>query len=332
MRRLTFLLVGLLAIGCDNFEKKFNDRIDEAKVSAIRNGSDTLDLATITDFEWDSVALIRGDDSVPISVDEIEKMLNRHSGGVDSEDRQPSSKADSKLKFKTSDLPTYMDRFYFLTPDKRIIEKEIEWTQTPFDLNYCLTDSLEERFWLSKKESRFIVKYNSTTIDRGTVLLFPDCVTEFSASDVKPSDTCIFNNDFKLLTTEWLAKAGRTNFIWQEDLASALIPMGSDTLYVQEGGCDHFIFSVELRLGNDGHSLSDTTFWLAKAQSLAIEFEFDHYKKAIGQRKFRSIEIRENSIWFDFEDDDPEDNTIYNGIEVIVKGKSKIISLVQYMN
>jgi hypothetical protein len=144
-------------------------------------------------------------------------------------------------------------------------------------------------------------------------------------------DDCVFNDDYKGLTTKWLAEVGKTDFVWREDLEQAVIAMGMDTIFVLQGGCSHFGFLVELRLSDDRHTLSDTAFWLTKAQGLAKDFDFEHYEKALGENMY-TLEKNENSIWFSVEDDDPDDNMIYNGVEVSVKGNSKIISLSQYLN
>jgi hypothetical protein len=80
---------------------------------------------------------------------------------------------------KTTDLPINRDRFYFLTPDKKIIEKEIKSGITKhrpaFDFVYCLTDSNNERYWLSKSECKFILTSNSRKAGQGTVFMYPAC-------------------------------------------------------------------------------------------------------------------------------------------------------------
>lgn len=173
---------------CDNFEKKFYDKIDSGQIKAAKLGSDTLDLSTITDFEWDSMILVRGNESVPVFKEEIEEILNNRSSDIHWEDRRFSNKVDPKLRFITFDLPTYKDRFYFLTHDKKLIEKEIKsgiYSHIPnFDMKYCLIDSVKERYWLSKKECKFILKTNGT-MGNGMVFLYPQCKTRFSPDSIK---------------------------------------------------------------------------------------------------------------------------------------------------
>lgn len=183
---MTVILIAFVILGCDRFEKRFYDEIDQGEINAVKNGSDTLDLSTITDFEWDSVILIRGNESVPVFKQEIEEIINGSSGHIHSQERRFSKAEDKKLNYKTTDLPTFEDRFYFLTPDKKIIEKEIESGvhshNPPFDLNYCWTDSMGQSYWLSKAECKFIVR-SSGTIGVGIVLLTPDCETKAPTTD-----------------------------------------------------------------------------------------------------------------------------------------------------
>lgn len=178
--------------GCNNFEKQFYDHIKQGQINAIKNGADTFDLSSITAFEWDSMILIRGNESVPVFKEEIEEIINNYNNDIHWEVRRLNEKKDPELIFKTEDLPTFKDRFYFLTPDKKMIEKEIKSGihkhRPAFDVKYCLTDSLNERYWFSKNECRFIVKSNVRTVGQGTVFLYPSCVTMFSPDRIKFQD------------------------------------------------------------------------------------------------------------------------------------------------
>ena len=156
-----------LAIGsCDNFETRFYEHIDNGQINAIKNGSDSFDLSEITDFEWDSVVLVRGNESVPIFKEEIEQILNV-----------------TGKNYKAEDLSTDRDRFYFITSDNKLIIKEIQSGihkhKPAFDLNYCVIDSTSNRSWLSKKECKFILKTNVQEVGEGTVFMYPDCETKF---------------------------------------------------------------------------------------------------------------------------------------------------------
>ena len=169
---ITICLITVLS-SCDNFESKFYEHIDKGQINAIKNGFDTFNLSSVTDFEWESVVLIRGNESVPVFKEEIEQILNNKTGN----------------KYKAEDLSTNRDRFYFLTPKKELIIKEISSGihnhKPEFDLESCMVDSTKERFWLSKKECKFILKTNVQKVGDGTVFMFPNCETKFAPKDIK---------------------------------------------------------------------------------------------------------------------------------------------------
>jgi len=179
----------------------------------------------------------------------------------------------------------------------------------------------------SSKKDKTAVTIDATKLPgQGT----PEQVKDSNRSE--PETDCVFNDDYKGLTTEWLAKIGKTNYSWSKDLNQASIAIGSDTIYLSKGGCAHFGVLVELRLGKDEHTINDSSFWLDKALQLASEFELTHYKQMIQQKKTKQIRNSEKMIWFTVDDDNLEDNLYYNGIEVNLERKSKVISLSQYYN
>lgn len=177
------LFIGLMLLSsCNSFEKRFYNSIDTGQVNAIRNGSDTFDLSSITDFDWDSVILIRGNESVPVFKEEIEEMINSCNSNIDWEDRRFNDMQDLNLIYKTEDLPINRDRFYFMTPERKIIEKEIESGinihNPAFELQYCLVDTTRKGYWLSRGECRFTLKSNVSTAGEGTMFLYPNCLTK----------------------------------------------------------------------------------------------------------------------------------------------------------
>lgn len=163
------LLIAIFQFSCNSFEKKFYNAIDDGENRAIKTRNHTtFDLATITDFKWDSVLVIKGNESVPVTAGEIENDLYR----------------------PTTDLPTLKDRFYFLQHDKTIIVKEIESSsleadKPDYDIELCLIDSTHHRSWLSAQECKFKLMSNSFTKGHGTVFLFPPCKTTVIPDSLK---------------------------------------------------------------------------------------------------------------------------------------------------
>ena len=129
-----------------------------------------FDLASITDFYWDSVLIVRGNESVPIDAKQIE----------------------ADLKRKTTDLPTFTDRFYFLQKDKNIIVKEVESMIHSHDpdvnIEFCLIDSVNYRPWLSRAECKFKLRSNSKRVGHGGIFLFPPCKTWVNEDSLKVFD------------------------------------------------------------------------------------------------------------------------------------------------
>jgi hypothetical protein len=152
-----------------------------------------------------------------------------------------------------------------------------------------------------------------------------------TSSDSDEED-CIFNNDYKGLTTNWLAELNIKDFIWRNDLKKALVSIGQDTVFFSKGGCTHSGLLVELKLTDDIHPITDSTYWINKVLELSMDYKMNHYSKMIREGKIRRAHSGQKSVWYEIEDDDPEDNLIYNGIEIVHDGRNKRISISQYFN
>lgn len=155
---------------------------------------------------------------------------------------------------------------------------------------------------------------------------------EAEDANANSEEDCVFNNDYKGLTEEWLKELNIHDYTWRPDLYQALILKEKDTVFLSKGGCTHFGFSVEIKLTNDNHPLTDSIFFIQKVLELATEFEMEHYKQTIEEGRIQKAGHGETNIWYEVEDDDPEDNLIYNGIEIIADGQNKKISISQYYN
>jgi hypothetical protein len=145
-------------------------------------------------------------------------------------------------------------------------------------------------------------------------------------------DDCVFNNDYKGLTTDWLKELKITEFIWRDDLKQALVQKGQDTVFLQQGGCTHSGFVVELKLTDDQHAITDSAYWITKSLELSREYQMDHYEQMIREGKIKKADSGQKSVWYEIEDNDIDDNLIYNGIEITQDGQVKRISISQYFN
>ena len=147
------------------------------------------------------------------------------------------------------------------------------------------------------------------------------------------NEGCVFNDDYKGLTTEWLKELKKSNFIWRPDLNRAVLPMGQDTVFLSKGGCEHFGISVELKLTYSDHPLTDSVYWVSKALGLSNEYQMNYYSQKIKEGKIKRAQTGStNSVWYQVDDDNTEDNLFYTGIEISFDGKAKWISISQYFN
>src|SRR5258706_586911 len=160
----------------------------------------------------------------------------------------------------------------------------------------------------------------------------PTTEKDSTANTNSEEDDCVFNNDYKGLTSDWLTELKIKDFIWRDDLKQALVPTGQDTVFVSKGGCSHSGLLVELKLTNDNHSLSDSAYWIKKALNIAIEYQMDHYERMIKEGKIKKTESGQTTTWYEIDDNDLEDNLIYNGIEITLDGQNKRVSISQYFN
>jgi hypothetical protein len=157
--------------------------------------------------------------------------------------------------------------------------------------------------------------------------------TTVSRTTDTEEEDCVFNNDYKGLTTDWLKELKIEAFIWRDDLKQALVPKGQDTVFLQQGGCTHSGFVVELKLTDDQHAITDSAYWITKALELSGDYQMDHYEQMIREGKIKKVESGQTSVWYEIEDNNIEDNIIYNGIEITQEGgTSRRINISQYFN
>jgi hypothetical protein len=145
-------------------------------------------------------------------------------------------------------------------------------------------------------------------------------------------EDCVFNSDYKRLTTEWITELKIKDFIWRADLEQALIPKGQDTVFLSKGGCYHFGTTVELKLTNDNHPLTDSAYWINRTLKLAIEYQMDHYKQMINEGRITKAEDGETRVTYLIDDNNEPDNLVYDGIEITQDRQNKRIIIGQYYN
>lgn len=158
------------------------------------------------------------------------------------------------------------------------------------------------------------------------------------ASVAKPPDSsaaetdCVFNNDLKGVTAEWIKELGKTDYVWQERQFRAALVSGKDSVFLTKGGCVHFGTTVQLKIDQDNHALTDSLYWTKRSLALAEEFKMDDFTMAIKEGKIKISSRSDDKLRFDVEDHDPSDNNFLVGIEIVSDGKSTMVTLSQYYN
>lgn len=145
-------------------------------------------------------------------------------------------------------------------------------------------------------------------------------------------DDCVFNNDFKGLTTKWLNELKIKDFIWRDDLKGALVPLGEDTVLLSQGGCRLFGITAELRMYRETPDITDSAFWVSKALLLADQFELNDYSDVIKRHQLKLSSINKTQAWYEVYPENTIENEIFDGIVITVEGSVKKISIGKYFN
>ncbi len=142
---------------------------------------------------------------------------------------------------------------------------------------------------------------------------------------------CVFNNDYKSLTTEWMKELRVQTYSWDDVNKRTVLIEGADSIYFRQGGCAHFGFSVEQVLTSNTVPLADSTYWIQASLKFAERFGFDHYAQSIKAGKVNIVH-NDTGFWFEVDDDDPEDNLFYTGIEITAFDRARKIGISFYYN
>ncbi|UUC44748.1 hypothetical protein [Flavobacterium cerinum] len=151
------------------------------------------------------------------------------------------------------------------------------------------------------------------------------------SSKEKSNSDCIFDDNYKVVTKEWLDELGIKKYVWDPKNNRAIVAYNGDTLTLYQGGCYHFVSSVEISTALYPNKETDSTL-LKKINDVACKFKFDNYCQKLVEGKFKRVDNDDASVLLEFEDDDPEDNIIYGGIQILEKEKKTIVKITEYYN
>ena len=140
----------------NEFENQFYESITAKKEEFFSQHEPVrFHLGEITDFDWDSVLYVPGNESVPVLAEEIELILNK----------------------KTTDLDTYKDRFYFLKDGEIVFETDISASgrsgYPSFSWKLCKENNQID--WLSYNQCDFKVIPNAFSMNNSILFFFPTC-------------------------------------------------------------------------------------------------------------------------------------------------------------
>lgn len=144
-------------------------------------------------------------------------------------------------------------------------------------------------------------------------------------------EDCVFNNNYKELTEEWLTESGISKFVWDDSLKHAKFSRKKDTIFLTQGGCNHFGYTVEQRIYSDKLD-TDIEHWVNLAIGLSDKFDFKHYEKSLRAKEFSKPTNTNNPFWIDIKDDYLDDNLFYSGVEVRINSEYKAILISKYFN
>ncbi len=150
-------------------------------------------------------------------------------------------------------------------------------------------------------------------------------------NELENNSDCIFDDNYKKITAEWLSEVGIKKYVWDSKINKATFIYNGDTLTVYKGGCYHFVSSVEIKTDLYQNKLLDSTLF-AKITDIACKFKFNNYCKKLRQGRFKKIDNSNSSFFLEFEDDNPEDNLISEGIKILEKRNSTVIEISEYYN
>ncbi len=153
--------------------------------------------------------------------------------------------------------------------------------------------------------------------------------TKEEDNEFENNSDCIFEDDYKKVTEEWLNELEIEKYVWDSKTNKATVIYNGDTLTLYKGGCNHFISSVEIKTDIYQNKTLDSTL-LRKINDVACKFKFANYCKKLSEGQFKKTENSNSSLFLEFEDDNTEDNLFFDGIQILETKKRTIIKISEY--
>ncbi|MCV2484734.1 hypothetical protein OD917_07350 [Flavobacterium sp. SH_e] len=158
-----------------------------------------------------------------------------------------------------------------------------------------------------------------------------DTVSKMKNDESENDSDCVFDDNYKKITEEWLNALEIKKYVWDSKTNKASLLYNGDSLTVYKGGCNHFISSVEIKTDIYPNKELDSAL-IRKINDVACKFKFDNYCKKLIEGRFKKNDNGDSSFFLEFEDDDSEDNLVSEGIQILEREKNTFITISEYYN
>lgn len=152
----------------------------------------------------------------------------------------------------------------------------------------------------------------------------------FISNSLQAQEDCIFNNDYKGLTKQWIQKCDSlTPYLWVDSSKSYLRQISdSESLELSQGGCAHYSWDLILVVSQTDN-FENHNFWLGKALILARKFEMDPFIAPLENNQLKIVYRTQDLIQFMFPYDDVTSTYLSEGV-ILQRKKGKIILSMNY--
>ncbi|MBK9098405.1 MAG: hypothetical protein IPM14_09905 [bacterium] len=158
-KSILLLFLSILLISCDSgyeIKNNFYSQLEQCFYDFQKSRNiQELSFEKLTNFDWDSMAVAQGDESIGL----------------------PSNIITNKLGFECKPISTEQSRIYFIKNGRpvKIVNLQTTYHKPAIEFEPCNYDSTSEILIYSKNDSRFYVMSNSDTYEEGTIFLSPIC-------------------------------------------------------------------------------------------------------------------------------------------------------------
>jgi len=124
-----------------------------------------------------------------------------------------------------------------------------------------------------------------------------DSVVKIDDDELENDSDCVFDDNYKKITEEWLSELEIKKYVWDSKTNKATLIYNNDTLTVYKGGCTHFVSSVEIKTNIYQNKELDSTL-IRKINDVACKFKFNNYCNKLIDGQFKKIDNSNSSFFW----------------------------------